>query len=221
VLSDEFLGLIAHELRTPVSAIIGYHDLMSEGLFGELPPRAAEGVDRIRSSANQILTLVASLAEAAADDPAQLHVEALPEDPGRIFQDVMDELATEAVGRSTAIDIGRVPDSGPFRTDAERLERGLLLALHAVIKNSAGGALRIEAFVQNGAFQCTIAGARLNPLTDMAPESGPLAATSACALRLAMAVQTIRPMGGNISLNGSNTLTLRVPEVGPKGGPPD
>ena len=221
MLSDEFLGLIAHELRTPVSAIIGYHDLMSEGLFGELPPRAAEGVDRMRSSANQILTLVASLAEAAAEDPAQLHVEALPEDPHRIFQDVMEELTAEAVGRSTAIDIRRVPHSTTFHTDAERLERGLLLTLHAVIKNSAGGALQIEAFVDDGTFHCTVAGARIDPATDMPPARGPLAATSACSLRLAMAVQTIRPMQGSIQLNGDGVLTLIVPGNGSEAQPRD
>ena len=211
MLSDEFLGLIAHELRTPVSAIIGYHDLMSEGIFGDLPPRSAEAVNRMRTSANQILTLVASLAEAAAENPAQLHVESQPEDPKVIFDDVMAELEAEAVGRSTRMAITRRPDSAVFHTDAERLERALLLMLHAVIKNSSGGSLEIQAFVDDGQFRCSITGGRLDPVTDIVPAGGPLAARSPSALRLGMAAQTIRPMGGTIDLNGDSTLTMTVP----------
>ena len=214
MLSDEFLGLIAHELRTPVSAIIGYHDLMNEGIFGDLPPRSAEAVNRMRTSANQILTLVASLAEAAADDPAQLHVESRPENPRTIFDDVMTELEAEAVGRSTRIEVRRRPDSSVFHTDPERLERALLLMLHAVIKNSSGGSLEIQAFVDDSIFRCSITGGRLNATTDSAPPAGPLAARSPTALRLGMAAQTIRPMGGTVALDGDGIVTMTVPQTG-------
>jgi signal transduction histidine kinase len=74
-LSDQFLALLAHELRTPVAAIIGYHDLLNEGILGPIEPRVEDAIQRMRGSADQLLALVAGLGEAGVTDPANLHVD--------------------------------------------------------------------------------------------------------------------------------------------------
>jgi two-component system, chemotaxis family, CheB/CheR fusion protein len=210
--SEEFLALLAHELRTPISAIIGYHDLMSEGILGDVDPRIAESVQRIRSSADQLLTLVASLGEAASDAD-NLHVEVDTEDPRAIIDHVLQDLQSEASGRFTNVVIDRLPDPQAFDTDSERLERALLLTLHAAIKNTAGGEIHVDVQTADDIFSCTVTGARF----DVERESidrGVTSARTAAAMRLAMARHAVLPLGGTVALgqddNGA-TVTVRVP----------
>ncbi|MGK5173081.1 PAS domain-containing hybrid sensor histidine kinase/response regulator [Geodermatophilus sp. CPCC 205761] len=52
---SEFLSRMSHELRTPLNSILGFGQLLQ---FEELPPSAAEGVDRILSAGRHLLALI-------------------------------------------------------------------------------------------------------------------------------------------------------------------
>ncbi len=210
---EEFLSLLAHELRTPVSAIIGYHDLISDGILGEIDPRIAESLARIRSSADQILTLVACLGEAATDDVDNLHLDTDIEDPRAITEKVLRDLTADANGRATNVLVDGLPDEGEFVTDCERLERALLLGLHAAIKVTAGGDIHFQAGVHDNIYICTIRGARLDPDRDT-PANGIAGALTSAGMRLAMAHQAVRPLDGAVTLaveGESTVVTVRVP----------
>ena len=45
---SQFVANMSHELRTPLAAMLGYAELMREGLFGALPAEAMSTVDRIQ-----------------------------------------------------------------------------------------------------------------------------------------------------------------------------
>lgn len=212
-LNEDFLALLAHELRTPVAAIIGYHDLMNEGILGEVNPRVAEAIDRIRNSANQLLALVASVGELSVSDPKNLHIDLDEEDPREIVESALAALAAEALGRATSVIVDHLPGSGAFVTDRERVQRALLLALHAAIKNTAGGELTVHADSDDAAFLFIIRGATLVPTRDAASGDS-RTATTAAGMRLTMAAQAISPLGGSIDVeaeDGGTVVRIRVP----------
>jgi len=53
---DEFIAAIGHELRTPMSAILGLNTILSEKLANQ--PEDLEAATHIRTSTNQLLTLI-------------------------------------------------------------------------------------------------------------------------------------------------------------------
>ncbi|HSE36511.1 MAG TPA: GAF domain-containing protein, partial [Blastocatellia bacterium] len=55
---SEFLANMSHELRTPLNAIIGFSEVLSEKMFGELNEKQSEYVDDIFSSGRHLLSLI-------------------------------------------------------------------------------------------------------------------------------------------------------------------
>ncbi|MDB4871827.1 MAG: ATP-binding region ATPase domain protein, partial [Gemmatimonadales bacterium] len=53
-----FLATMSHELRTPLNAIIGYQSLLKEGIDGPLNRSQIAHLDRIRASADHLLSLI-------------------------------------------------------------------------------------------------------------------------------------------------------------------
>ena len=56
-----YLAELAHELKTPLNAIIGFADVMREGVFGKLPEKYADYIETIHQSGGHMLELVSNM----------------------------------------------------------------------------------------------------------------------------------------------------------------
>src|SRR4030095_6088618 len=55
---SEFLANMSHELRTPLNAIIGFSEVLSERMFGELNEKQEEYLKDIHASGQHLLSLI-------------------------------------------------------------------------------------------------------------------------------------------------------------------
>ncbi len=60
-LKSRFLASVSHELRTPLNSIIGFTEVLMDGLLGEVNPQQAESLDNIWNSAQFLLALINDL----------------------------------------------------------------------------------------------------------------------------------------------------------------
>ncbi len=90
-LKDEFVFIAAHELRTPVTAIRGYAEMLTD-LGTSLPPAAREFVERLQQSGSRLANLVNDLLEVARDQAGRLKCETSPQNLTEIIQGVISEL---------------------------------------------------------------------------------------------------------------------------------
>lgn len=58
---SRFLATIGHELRTPLNAIVGFSDMMTSGIAGELAPQQKEYANLIHQSGSHLLEVVQML----------------------------------------------------------------------------------------------------------------------------------------------------------------
>ena len=55
---SDFLAVMSHELRTPLAAIMGYQELLADGITGPITDAQAQQLGRIKASARHLLSLI-------------------------------------------------------------------------------------------------------------------------------------------------------------------
>jgi signal transduction histidine kinase len=198
-LRAQLLGVMSHELRSPISAILGYQELLAEGIFGPLEPRAAEAVGRIHHSAVQLLNLADGMVELArgtnGGEPEFAEV-----DLAELIAESLRHAESEGAGRGVSV-AAEVPDGLPaVRTDAVRLRRVLDLLIAAAIKVSPNARLVVGVTHAPDATWIFVSGARLDPIRDV-PDIDGVPFRSGAGLRLAMAQAGARALGATLEID--------------------
>lgn len=132
----ELVPLLAHELRSPVAAILGYAELLSDGLYGEVDDRAREGVDRIAAAARQLRALIDGCELLLGDGQPDVDPR-----PGVDVTERIRELVSEAAPEAGMRGIELSPDLEPVptvTTDPDALLRSLQLLLGATLRHASG-----------------------------------------------------------------------------------
>lgn len=95
---SRLLANVSHDLRTPLSAILGYTDILKEQVYGPLTERQATAVQRVLANTQRLLELVNSLLDQAQIEAGRLEwdiVTFYPADLLAEMQNVMGVLAQQ------------------------------------------------------------------------------------------------------------------------------
>ncbi len=196
-----FLGIVAHELRSPLSAIMGYQELLADGIYGPLNDRAREALGRIGNSARQLLTLSDGMEELAGrkeTSPAKI----VAADVNNVIGEVLTEAQREAKGRGTNLEVDAPPRLADLRTDPARLCSTLELLLLAVNKLAAHDRLRLTITQDQVATRFVVTGDGLDryplPDDDRDLDLASFPIDSGAALHLAIARRLAQTLGGRL-----------------------
>jgi signal transduction histidine kinase len=216
---QRLLGILAHELRTPLGAIIGFQELLADGLLGPLSEPAVDGIGRIGTSAAQLRHLLDGLADLLLPMPGAADLEPEEVALGPTLEAVVASAHAVAGGRSVQLDV-RLPERlATLRTDRARLTCALDLCIGAAIRGSPNRTIGLSFSGDERALSLDVTGSALDPTRDAPPEiPGDLARVGATgsALRLAMAARVLAVLGGELRLvpeGEGPAVRVRVPPL--------
>ncbi len=135
---SDFISVVAHQLRTPLSAIKWTLSLLLSGDIGPLTDEQKQYIKKTAETNDHMIKLVGDLLDANSVEAGQLHYSFSSVRIDEVIQDAIDELAAFAKKREITLtyDHHQLP---PIQADAERLHSALQNLIDNSIKYSRAG----------------------------------------------------------------------------------
>jgi len=148
----EFVADVSHELKTPITSIMGYADTLLEGEYDKETQKEFLGV--IASEARRMARLVTDLLELSRIDNNKKKVKKEIFDLGELAKQCQNKLAIEIKKKSHNVECFVTADVPPVYADKDDIERVILNILTNSIKYTPdNGKIKIYVgFVYNDAY---------------------------------------------------------------------
>lgn len=155
---SEFVSLVAHELRTPMTSIRGYADMLRKGIVGPLNEQQATFVNTIYDNVERMRVLVADLQDISRIESGYMRLEIRPVALAAALQDALQTLRPQFEAKSHRLTLA-LPDSLPLvQADPGRLTQVLTNLLSNACKYTpAGGQITVRAWTEDRLVHCTVA----------------------------------------------------------------
>ena len=220
----DILAVISHDLRTPLSSIMGYADLLLMGVPEPLSEGTSEKVGRIRTSANHLLYLIDELLAYARLDAGHDVANFRGIDARDVVADVASVIEPLVTERGLVLSVS-VPDQPVrCRTDPDKLRQILVNLAWNAIKFTPSGEVGVSVEAAQGEirFQVRDTGIGIAPEniervfepfwqvehTRRGPEEG-------TGLGLSVVQRLSHLLGGRVSvqseLGAGSTFTVHMP----------
>jgi signal transduction histidine kinase len=143
-LRDEFLAIVSHDLRNPLSAIALNTQLL-ERLVSAGDPRLARISRSLATSIAQMQRIISDLLDLAAIEAGKLSVQLRPGDARRPIEEAVEEARSATADRSIAIAAVLGPDPLAAHFDPGRIAQVLGNLIDNALKfTSPGGRISVE-----------------------------------------------------------------------------
>lgn len=131
---DEFITLVSHQLRTPLTIIRLYGNMLSDGIAGMLTGDQQAYVDKITNASIRLIKLVGDILNISRLELNRIKIESNPTDPNVLIQACIDELLPVAQTKHATINFTGNPKIGLVPVDGT--------VFNEIIHNLVGNALR-------------------------------------------------------------------------------
>jgi signal transduction histidine kinase len=139
-----FLANMSHELRTPLNSVIGFSEVLSTKLFGELNAKQAEYVTDIHESGTHLLSLINDILDLSKIEAGRLELSPSSFELPAVIDNALTLMKERAARRNLTL-VGEVPDTaGTIWADERKVKQVLLnLLTNAVKFTEPGGTVRV------------------------------------------------------------------------------
>lgn len=145
-LKDEFLGILSHELRTPINTIMGFGSILEDGLAGPLTPTQQHYMQRILAGSEILLGLINDLLDMTRIRAGRFTIEPVETDFVRIARDVATVISPLAEKKSHQVKLRLPRAMPPLHADPQRISQAIMNLLSNAIKfTPEGGRIQLAA----------------------------------------------------------------------------
>lgn len=236
-LKSQFIANVSHEVRTPLTSVIGFAEILAAGHFGDLSPRQGDYARGIFESARGLMTVVEDILDLASIEAGDLALKPDAVDVHAMLVAVLGLVRERARHRELRLEFDVPADIGWIHADPIRLKQVLFhLLSNAIAFTPARGGVRLSASRAGDRLELAVADTGVGiPLVDqdrvlrpfekvvpirVAGTGADVAGTSGAGLGLTLVRRLIELHGGTVALksvpNRGTVVTCRLPAGGAK-----
>jgi signal transduction histidine kinase/PAS domain-containing protein len=221
---SRFLAVMSHEFRTPLSAILGYADILTAEVHGDLSTRQRSHVERMKASVRHLSHLVDEILSYASMDAGRERVRPEPINATALAVEVSEIMQPIAEAGGLTLRVRGAEGEEPMVTDPSKLRQILINLVSNAIKYTPEGGVELvlEPEDERVCFHVLDTGpgipeahmeAIFKPFWQI--DSGPGRRPMGTGLGLAVARQLARLMGGDIVVttppDGGSEFVVQLP----------
>jgi signal transduction histidine kinase len=117
----DFVANMSYELRTPLTSIGGFAEMLAAGFGGKLTPKASDYVDAILESASRLSKLIDDVLDLTTSDTRGVVLERERVDVAGLCRAAVESAKGRAAEKAQKLDIEIAPEAGFVFGDARRL----------------------------------------------------------------------------------------------------
>ncbi len=218
---SEFLAHLSHELRTPMTSILGFSDLL---LDTHLTEEQREFTLTLRKSGASLITLLNNILDLSKIEANQTKLESIPFSLAEIVDDVTSMLKPGTITKKLAFTVENQAGDINVIGDPTRFRQVLINLLHNAIKFTRKGGVTLRMEWSNDILRCDVIDTGIGIPPDRLANlfQGFTQADASITRRfggtglgLVISRELIRLMGGTLTVESESdhgtTFTIRVP----------
>jgi signal transduction histidine kinase/putative methionine-R-sulfoxide reductase with GAF domain len=154
---SEFLANMSHELRTPLNAIIGFSEVLTDRMFGELNEKQDEYLKDIYASGTHLLSLINDILDLSKIEAGRMELEVtdfhLPTALDNALTLVRERVTRRGIALHTNVD----ERLGQIQADERKIRQVVLNLLSNAIKFTPdGGRIEVGAVPKDGFVEVSV-----------------------------------------------------------------
>ena len=224
-LKNDFVQHVSYELRSPLTNIIGFTDLLKTPGIGELNDRQAEYIDHISTSSAVLLTIVNDILDLATVDAGIMQLNFSEISLDDLLDDVSIQIADRLQESNVTLEITAPANLGTVVADQQRLKQILL----KILTNAANFApensiVALKCWREDADFVFSVADKGpgipeelLNSVFDRFAASGKGGKRSGAGLGLSIVESFVSLHGGKVTIDSrtgeGTTVLCRIPSA--------
>jgi two-component system, NtrC family, sensor kinase len=154
---SEFLANMSHELRTPLNAIIGFSEVLSEKMFGELNEKQEEYSKDIHASGQHLLSLINDILDLSKIEAGRMELELSDYHLPSALDSALTLVRERAGRRGIELHLSIDERLGQMRADERKVRQVVLNLLSNAIKfTPEGGRIEVAAVAKDGLVEIAV-----------------------------------------------------------------
>jgi signal transduction histidine kinase len=153
---SDFLAKMSHQLRTPLTAIIGFCEVLLGGMDGELKPEQTDDVTQIHKSGFVLLELVNDILDLSKIEAGKIEIAIKDVELREIVDQVITTLVNIAESKALRLGSELSPATEVVKADPGRLREVLTNLVSNAIKFTSAGSVTITSAAREGMAEISV-----------------------------------------------------------------
>ena len=144
------VGVVSHELKTPLTSVSGILSALSNGLFGDLEEKTSDRVRRAEKNLVRLMELIKDLLRPDKREGGNLEISLVPVDMDDVLAISLDSVRDLSEQAGVNVEIDNSCDTMVL-ADRDHLVHAVVNLITHAIKSSAGpGTMKVKTFLTDG-----------------------------------------------------------------------
>ena len=154
---SQFLANMSHELRTPLNAILGYTELIVDQIYGKVPDKIRDVLERVQKSGRHLLGLINDVLDLSKIEAGQLVLSLNDYTFEEVTQSVATAVGSLAAEKKLHLVVDVPPGLPVANGDERRITQVLLNLVGNAIKFTDAGEVAVRVTLPDGMIVVSVA----------------------------------------------------------------